>query len=235
MKAKGRNDRTPAGYLLALFFLLLACALFGGVTCVEAETYIAGEFGLVFPLKNGLDVEVSGGGFPAGTSAGNLVFKNSFLGGGRLGHYFESLPWFGLSTEVFYSSPNLKQQTLFVAPSSGPPQNVPLPGQSTQLITWTTNLEFRMPGEWFEPYGGVGVGVFFAELHDGATQTDRSSTKPGLNIYAGGRYRIFEHISVFVEGKYNYVRFNFDPTPTLLGLNTNYTPLIFVFGVGYHF
>jgi len=236
MKPRDWNDRMCHGDRCLLFWLLCVIAFFGFAPSLRAETYVAGEFGLVLPQKNDGNVEVSGGGFPPGTPASNLVFKNTFLGGARLGHYFESTPWFGLSTEVFYSTPNIKQQTLLVSPpGSAPSQNVAIQGQSNQLVTWATNLEFRRPGGKFEPYGGVGVGVFFARLHDGLTDTSRSSTSPGLNIYAGGRYRFTEHLSAFAEWKFNYVRFDFDPAPNLVGFSTNYAAQIIAVGAGYHF
>jgi hypothetical protein len=42
-------------------------------------------------------------------------------------------------------------------------------------------------------------------------------------------------VALFGEYKYNYVRFNFDPTQSLLGADATYTAHHFVFGVGYHF
>jgi opacity protein-like surface antigen len=201
-----------------------------------AETYIAGQVGITLPLKNTGEAEVSGGALGSGTSASNLVFKNSVAGGARLGHYLASIPWLGFSTEVYYSTPNLKQQTVLATPpGSAPSQNVPISGQSMRAITWSNNLEFRMPGGQFEPYGGLGLAVLFATLHDGATGTSRSTTSPGLNVYAGGRYRFGEHFSFFGEAKYNYIPVSFDPEPGLVGLSTNYTAFNLMVGVGYHF
>src|SRR6185503_5785266 len=106
------------------------------------ETYVAGQLGLVFPLKATQDTEVSGGSFGSETPSSNLVFKNTIAGGARLGHYFQSVPWFGLSTEVNYSTPNLAQQTVTATPpGSTPNQLVRISGQSMRVVTWTTNLE----------------------------------------------------------------------------------------------
>jgi len=216
------------------FLWLLPFAMLNGPAM--AETYVAGQFGGSFPQKSGTDAEVSGGGFGPGTQAGDPVFRNSYLFGAKLGRYFESVKWFGLETEVFVTSPDLKQQSLIVTPPApAPTRIVAIAGQTVNVITWATNLAFRMPGSRFEPYGNVGIGVFFARLYDGQSGTSRSSVQPGLNLEAGGRYRFTEHVSLFGEWKFNYVRLDFDPTSTLLGLSATLATQNLVIGVGYHF
>jgi hypothetical protein len=217
-----------------LLMLLLSAPT--GPSLVFAETYVAGEVGLVLPFKNGSNAEVSGGNFGSGTPISDSVFKNSVLGGGRIGHYFQSMPWFGVSTEAYYSTPNLAQQFVTTSPpGAAPNQIVQLPGQSMKTVAWTNNFEFRMPGGKFEPYGGVGLAVMFAKLHDGTTGVSRSSTSPGLNVFAGGRYRMGEHFSFFGEWKYIYVPLDFDSSQGLAGLSTNFAAFNFLCGVGYHF
>ena len=216
-------------------FYLLPLAMYDQVA--YAESYVAGQIGLVFPLKATGESEVSGGSFGGGTSSTNPVFKNSVLGGARLGHYFASIPWFGFSTEVYYSTPNLAQQALNVTPSgSAPNQIVRLSGQSMRSVIWNNNLEFRLPGAQVEPYGGVGLAVMFTHLQDGTTGIGRSSTSPGLNVYIGGRYWATERVTLFAEWKYNYIpSLSFDPTGSLVGFSTNFTTINVAFGAGYHF
>jgi opacity protein-like surface antigen len=201
-----------------------------------AESYVAGQIGVVLPLKATGESEVTGGSFGSGTSSTNPVFKDSVLGGARFGHFFKSIPWFGLSTEVSYSTPNLAQQALNVTPSgSAPNQIVRLSGQSMRTVIWSNNLEFRVPGVQVEPYGGIGLAVMFAHLQDATTGIGRSDTSPGLNVYVGGRYWATEHVTVFAEWKYNHIPLSFDPNGSLVGFSTNFTTMNVVLGAGYHF
>ena len=97
---------------------------------------------------------------------------------------------------------------------------------------------FRYPRYRLQPYIGIGPGIFIASIKDpSVTQGDDSqtSTKLGLNALIGARYFITRHISAFAEGKYNYVRFNFEENPNFFGFNATYTPISVAFGVSYHF
>ena len=56
----------------------------------------------------------------------------------------------------------------------------------------------------------------------------------GLNTLIGVRYYLTRHVSAFAEGKYNYVRFNFEENPNFFGFNATYTPISVAIGVSYH-
>jgi opacity protein-like surface antigen len=97
---------------------------------------------------------------------------------------------------------------------------------------------FRYPGNRLQPYIGIGPGIFIARIKDPSiTQGDnsQSSTKIGLNTLIGVRYFLTRHVSAFAEGKYNYVRFNFEENPNFFGFNATYTPITVGFGISYHF
>ena len=66
----------------------------------------------------------------------------------------------------------------------------------------------------FEPYAGIGMGVFFVE--DGETI--------GPNTQVGLRYLVTKNVSVFGEWKYNRASFDF----------ADYSAHIFAVGLGYH-
>ena len=87
-----------------------------------------------------------------------------------------------------------------------------------------------------EPYAGVGMGVFFAQLSSGGESS--SSTNVGLNTQLGLRYKVTQNLAVFGEWKYNGVHFNFDassPNQNAGGFKGDYSANLFAFGVGYHF
>ena len=193
--------------------------------------------------------------YPGGTTVSEQSLKTSFMLGGKVGHYFSRAQWFGLEAEIFYSTPHIKQQdikfhsdTPFTFTPSGGGPSTPLANEFTApgvqgahfsvLTIAPFNLMFRYPGNRLQPYIGIGPGIFIARIKDPSiTQGDdsQSSTKLGLNTLIGVRYFLTRHVSAFAEGKYNYVRFNFDENPNFFGFNATYTPFTVGFGVSYHF
>ena len=200
-------------WLLALaFFLLLSSP-------AQAELYVAGQLGASIPNSYGDE---------------DLSLQNSLMYGAKLGYYFNSIKWLGLETEVYNTTPKSKQQRVTV---NGQP--VDLVGQDIRVLTWAPIMVMvRYPGERFQPYAGVGMGVFFARVHDGQSDESSSSNRVGLNTQLGLRFLVTKHFSLFGEWKYNRVNFNFsDSTPTGAsgGLKGDYSANIFAFGLGWHF
>jgi opacity protein-like surface antigen len=82
------------------------------------------------------------------------------------------------------------------------------------------------------------MGVFFANLKDGASGESSSTTNVGLNTQLGLRYKVTQNVAVFGEWKYNRANLNFSdssPTQAAGGFKGDYSANIFAFGVGYHF
>lgn len=94
----------------------------------------------------------------------DLELKSTFVGGAKGGYFFESRPWLGIETDVYTLKPTVKGQTVIGGTSSGTvfAENIgPIP---LQLTTWAIDLIIRSPSlsEVFQPYGGMGYGLFFA-------------------------------------------------------------------------
>jgi opacity protein-like surface antigen len=209
---------------LAVFLLLSSPA--------QAELYIAGQVGVSIPNKFS---NVEGVDSAAGLNISDLKLQNSFMYGAKLGYYFDRLKWLGVETEVYNTTPKSKQQNATV---NGTPVN--LIGQDIRVLTWSPIVVLvRYPGERFQPYAGVGMGLFFARVHDG--QSDESSSdngRVGLTTQLGLRFLVTKHLSIFGEWKYNRASFTFsDSTPTAAtgGLKGDYSANIFAFGLGWHF
>jgi opacity protein-like surface antigen len=200
--------------------------------------YVAGQVGLTVPHKF-TDVDEFGPGVPGGTGLSSLELKNSVMYGAKLGYFFDSAKWLGIETEVFNTTPHFKQQSATLTVPGGGSVTDTLTGQSVRVTVWApVNLIVRYPGEHFQPYAGVGMGVFFARIKDKESGESSSDTTVGLNTQVGLRYLVTKNVSVFGEYKFNYARLSFDPSdPTQAtgGVKGNYQASHFVFGVGYHF
>lgn len=202
----------------------------------QAEMYVAGQAGLTVP-NDFSNVEGTGSG--AGVSISDVSLKNSIMYGAKLGYYFESMKWLGVETEVFNTTPHVKQQDV-TASFGGASQTGNLTGQYVRVLTWAPiNVVVRYQMGQLEPYAGVGLGLFFARTKDAATgETSSSNARPGLNTQVGVRYLVTKNFSMFTEWKYNRVSLNFDessPTQAAGGIKGDYSAHHFVFGVGYHF
>jgi hypothetical protein len=110
---------------------MLALLLFS--RSVQAEMYVAGQIGAHLP-NDASNVKFSASGFTAGAS--DLALQNSLMYGAKLGYYFDSLKLgnfnLGIETEVFNSTPHVKQQQLTI---QGIPQGT-APGLSNRVLTW---------------------------------------------------------------------------------------------------
>jgi outer membrane protein W len=138
----------------------------------QAETYIAGQVGytLAQDVTNVNAVNPGLVGLPAGTTVSNVDLNNSLMYGMKLGHYFASTPWLGVELEGFITTPHVPQQQLTLnVPGVG---SIDQPGATNRLIVMAPNLVARYQAGAFEPYVGVGPGVFF--LH----QQQRSPDAP---------------------------------------------------------
>src|SRR5262245_1971012 len=100
-------------------FSLGLCALAMGMFClpvsIQAEMYIAGQMGANMP-RDLSNVELSGFGVTLGLN--DLSLQNSLMYGAKAGYYFDSLKWqnfnLGVETEVFNSTPHIKQQEFII-------------------------------------------------------------------------------------------------------------------------
>jgi len=231
----------------SIIALSLASAL--GSTETRAETYIVGQLGVALPTVDGglSNVDVNSSVFLPGTTHSDLELSTSFMFGGKIGHYFDSVPWLGLEAEVFHTTPHIQQQVhTFQNPSiPGVTVSATLQGAHLRVITVAPfNLMFRYHKTRLQPYIGVGPGIFFSRISgEGIAPDSPASTSDnariGLNVKVGLEYYVTKHFTAFTEWKFNYARFkyddNFDLFPFFFGTESSYTMHFVSFGVGYHF
>ncbi len=203
---------------------------------VWAETYVSGFAGATIPR----DLTNIEGVNPPSTARNvpveDLAVTSSFVSGAKLGHYLPGkLSWLGAETEFFYANPHIKQQRYATSPNTrglGGGYTVQrAAGSHMRVATQAVNMVVRYPGERFQPYAGMGLGMFWGRVSGFITDTG-SDTAFGLNFLTGLRYFITPEIALFGEYKHSATTFDLGGTAML---RVDYTSNNFVFGLGYHF
>jgi outer membrane protein with beta-barrel domain len=222
--------------------LLLGVALFMILRSgpgVYAETYLAGEAGLTVPQSLQNIRVTSGPNSGAKATADDL--KNSAVLGGKLGYFFERIPWLGLELEGFGTTPHFEQQSRVATLPNGATVAQAQRGANLRVLTWATNVVARAQWDRLTPYVAIGPGVFVARRKTPQTDNADTSTTLGLNTQVGLGFQLTRAFALFGEWKYNYSHFHFDQVQNPQGSQVmqafrgTYTAHLFVFGVAYHF
>jgi opacity protein-like surface antigen len=226
-----------------LYFVLIPAAVAGitvtGWSEAAAETYLAGEMGLTVP-QSLRHVEGTTGA-AAGAKITDEDLNNSILLGGKLGYFFDRIPWLGFELEGFGTTPHIEQQQRLATFPNGRTLGLAHRGSELRVLTWATNLVARTQWGLFTPYAGIGPAAFVARRKDPQTESSDTSTTVGLNTQVGLSFQLSRAFSVFGEWKYNHTRMHFDQAqtvpggPVLQGFKGTYTAHLFVVGLTYHF
>jgi outer membrane protein W len=198
----------------------------------RAEVYVAGQIGAHLPSSYS-NVQWSAGSISVGGN--DLSLQNSLIYGAKVGYYFDSVKLagfnLGVETEVFNATPHVQQQNWRVGTTNlGTVQGI-----NNRVLTWAPfNIVVRYQAGQFEPYAGIGLGVFFSHLSSGSFSS--SSTDVGLNTQLGLRYRVTHDVSVFGEWKFNHASVSHNNLEGAgLNVSADYNANILAFGAAYHF
>lgn len=206
---------------------------------VQAESYVAGQFGLTFPqsLSGGVTTQEGIGGL----DISDQPLKRSVNIGAKLGHYFSRARWIGVETGLSYTTPHIKEGSLTFTGPGGSLTSGTLSGVHQRMIIWdVVTLMLRYPGNRLQPYIGVGPALFFASLKGPTAPPGQSATAIGLNAEAGVRYFMTRHWALFGEGKYNRARLGYisndsNAAADPFGFRATYSALTLSLGISYHF
>jgi opacity protein-like surface antigen len=208
-------------------------------SAVQAESYVAGQFGLTFPqsLSGGVTTQEGIGGL----DISDQPLKRSVNIGAKLGHYFSRARWIGVETGLSYTTPHIKEGSLTFTGPGGSLSSGTLSGVHQRIIIWdVVTLMLRYPGNRLQPYIGVGPALFFASLKGPTAPPGQSATAIGLNAEAGVRYFMTRHWALFGEGKYNRARLGYisndsNAAADPFGFRATYSALTLSLGISYHF
>lgn len=217
-------------FLFLLSILCLVVALGSLPIPTQAETYIAGQFGIAFPRDVTSETITNAG---AGVTKGvGVDYKTSAAYGVKLGHYLNRLRWLGGEIDYTFANPHFREK-------GG------VAGEHFRVHSIAFNLLARYPGERFQPYIGAGPALMIANISAPNPDTAPGTqwdTKLGFNAEMGLRYLLFRNVSLFTEYKFNYAKFHYRETfnggPNFFGLNSFQAPYAaqhLMFGVAWNF
>jgi opacity protein-like surface antigen len=123
--------------------------------------------------------------------------------GGRLGYWFEKLPWLGVSLDLSYFKADGEKAEFDAVPLS-----------LLLMLRWPLFKSEKFPKGKLQPYTGVGPGYFFTDsrvnfrpaLQDSASG---SSGEIGLDVRAGLAWQFHKHWAIFGEYRYTDVKIDF--------------------------
>ncbi len=217
-----------------------------------SETYVGGFGGYTF---GGKLTDVEGTGLLSGANFPDRDLANSGVYGGKLGHFFgDRLDWLGVEMEAYNTTPHVEQQgqipgshlrvtTLAFNVIGRLKFGCETKTERTETRTdrdvrtgGDVRYETRYEREFcrLQPYGGVGLGVFFANLSNGGGNSVSDNAVPGLNVLGGLRYFFTERVALFGEYKYNWAAFDFTNGP-IGGFQADYRISQIVGGLSFHF
>ena len=151
-----------------------------------SESYIAGQFGVTLASEL-TDGNLTSHGL-SGLQISDQGLKSSLMGGIKLGHYFTKARWLGIETELFYTTPHIKQGTLTFSGPGGSVSGEFL-GLHHRMLTWApVNIVIRYPYYRLQPYAAIGPGLFFGRIKDSQSGLSQSGTTIGLNTQVGLKY-----------------------------------------------
>jgi opacity protein-like surface antigen len=203
------------------------------------DPYIALYGGLTIPerLQDVKGIESS-----SGVTLTDLKLARSAILGAKLGVFRSPKSWLGVETEFFYTNPHMKQQDIGFTVRGVPAGSFPFIGAHIRMATWAFNLIARYPGERFQPYAGVGPGIFWARISGnaigpaGVAIGTASHTSTGLNVLGGLKFALTERLALFGEYKYNQAAFNFGGFgATAVDIYALYQAHHFVGGLSFNF
>jgi len=225
------NEMTQANRLAwwALILALVVLPIEGPFAADGPKTYIGLYGGVTIPQSF---KDVHGVGALSDINLTDLDLARSPIYGAKLGMFLTGRErWLGVETEFFYTIPHIKQQDITFSGGGVPTITVNFAGAHVRVATWAVNWILRYPGERFQPYIGVGPGIFWGRM-SGVELGTGSDTSLGLNALGGVRFFLFKRLAVFGEYKYNRVTFDFGGTASI---HTLYQPHHFVGGLSLHF
>ena len=218
----------------SLWLALLLGAVFLTPSPSFAQMYVGVYGGATFPHNAEMTVPSFGITIP------DVEFEDGAMVGARVGYWFESLPFFGLETELYWAGPKISAQSLTVT-AAGASGTIPIQEADFEVLTTGINALLRYPHETFQPYLGVGVGFVTGEfdavktsapvgdIPTGTTFLEGGDDAIALQLIGGARVFVTKNIALF--GEYKWITTEFEGENVEIDYNAHHA----YGGIEYHF
>jgi hypothetical protein len=161
----------------------------------RAELFFSLRGGANFTENADPDLEISG----QKVAGSSIEFDDSYSFGGRLGYWFDFLPWLGVAGDLSVFSPD--------DGSSQEESVIPIAPLLMARVPILANEAF--PHGRVQPFVGVGPGVFFSDVHT-AGAFDSSSVDVGADLHAGLEFLPVRWLGLFIEYRYTWFEGQYD-------------------------
>jgi len=130
-------------------------------------------------------------------------FDTSFTMGGRIGYWFEKVPWLGVSLDLSYFKAEGEKAEFHAVPLS-----------LLLMLRWPLFKSENFPKGKLQPYAGIGPGYFFTDskvnfrpsLQDSVSG---ASNEIGFDARVGLAWQFHKHWAIFGEYRYTDVKIDF--------------------------
>ena len=210
--------KTTSSRLALIWLTVLAGYLAVAPSTVSAERFVDLYGGVAFTASD--DVSAKSVNFPIfGTvtteSATRRVdFGSSPTMGIRGGYWLESVPWLGGAIDVSYFEADGDNVDITVVPLS-----------FLLMLRWPLLTSDEFPKGRLQPYLGIGLATFFADLTADFTPTvsqkvDDFAIEAGLDLRSGLAWQFHPRFALFGEYRFTHFSRELDPKPPFLGFGT---------------
>jgi Outer membrane protein beta-barrel domain len=129
----------------------------------QAESYIAGMVGGTLESTSS-NIEFKDPRLIPGITSTNVDHNPSVAYGGKVGYFFDSLPWLGGEIEGYSSTPDIKQQGAILTAPNEASLSTTFSKTNLRMTIIGCNALIRYPHPTVQPYLGAGLGIFIADF-----------------------------------------------------------------------
>ena len=154
---------------------------------------------------------------PATHTFHDVKWDSSPTVGGRVGYWFEKVPWYGIGLDVFHFNADIPTQTVSAtirgATAQATLQAIDFSITAIAFDVIRLRLPLRVSPEFpkgqLQPYMTVGPALFLTRATN-TTNAELSTqaatdTSLGVKVGAGASWQLFEHVAVFGEYRFTHV------------------------------
>jgi opacity protein-like surface antigen len=173
----------------------------------------------------------AGGAFPMDThttfngteAASKSPYKDSFVFGGRVGYYFEGVPWVGLALDASYFKADIN------LPNGA--ENDVIPVSALLMVRAPLNVTTDFPHGRVQPYLGIGPSFVYSKAD--VESDDDTSFNMGFDVHLGLNYMFTRNIGIFGEYRFTYVKPSYELNGTTV--EPNFSVNHFAVGLAFRF